>query len=72
MKENKTSEAQIRANRKWEEKNRGKANLHRNRSSARTFCRKYAEEEDIYELIEIYNNENENSKNKLELINKKC
>lgn len=68
MKENKTSDAQIRANRRWEEKNRGKATLHRNRSTTRTFCRKYAVEEDIYELIEIYNNENENSINKLKLI----
>lgn len=70
MKENKTSDAQIRASRKWEEKNREKATLHRNRSTARTFCRKYAEEEDIYELIKIYNDENKNSRNKLELIKK--
>ena len=70
MKENKTSDAQIRANRRWEEKNKKKVRIDTSRRQAKSFVRRYAVEEDIEELIEIYNTENENIKKKLKLIKK--
>ena len=64
MTENKTSDAQARASRKWEEKNPDRKRYLRYRSNARTFVRHWADEEDMQELIEIYKKENENSKKK--------
>lgn len=62
MTEGKTSEAQVRASRKWEEKNPDRRRYIRYRSNARTFVRYWADNEDIDELLEIYKNENPNSK----------
>ena len=70
MQENKVSEAQVRASRAWEEKNKKKVRIDASRRQAKSFVRRYAVEEDIEELIEIYNTENENIKNKLKLIKK--
>ena len=62
MKENKTSDAQIRANRRWEEKNKKKSKVDTYRRMARLFIRNYAEDEDVEELIAIYQEENKNLK----------
>ena len=52
MVENKTSEAQIKASRKWEKKNPGKTRYQRYKSTARTFVRKYAKsDEDVKEML---------------------
>lgn len=62
MKKNKTSESQIRANRKWEENNRDHARKKNYLRSARLFVKSYAEDDDIEELLDIYRKENPNSK----------
>lgn len=54
MTEKKTSEAQIRATRKWEEKNPERRRYLRYRSNARTFVRHWATQEDFEELEEIF------------------
>ena len=54
MTEKKTSEAQIRATRKWEEKNPERRRYIRYRSNARTFVRHWATQEDFEELEEIF------------------
>ena len=59
---NKTSEAQIRANRKWEQKNHEYTKKMRYLRNARTFFRHHADDETVKELLEIYKNENENAK----------
>lgn len=51
--ENKTTEAQRQASRKWEEKNRSKATIDNYRRSARSFVRNHATFEDIEELKEL-------------------
>lgn len=56
MTEKKTSEAQIRATRKWEEKNPERRKYIRYRSNARTFVRHWATKEDFEELEEIFKN----------------
>lgn len=49
MEENKQTEA----NKKWQEKNREKARYLRDRSTARSFIRNRATEEDLEELIQL-------------------
>lgn len=61
MTEKKTSDAQVKASRKWEEKNPDRKRYIRYRSNARTFVRHWANEEDLQELIEIYKKENPNA-----------
>lgn len=61
MKELKTSEAQRRATRKWEQNNPEAKRYLRNRSNARTFARIYAKTlEEVEELVDIFKNENPN------------
>lgn len=62
MTKKKTSEAQVRASRKWEKNNKERASYIRNRSVARTFVRHWAKKEDMEELLEIYKNENKNAR----------
>ncbi len=62
MTEGKASEAQRRATKKWEKNNPERVKYLRNRTAARTFVRHYADDEDLQELIEIFENENENAK----------
>lgn len=50
---NKTSAAQTKANKKWVEANREKANYMRSRSSARSFIRNKATLEDLEELEQL-------------------
>ena len=59
MTEGKASEAQRRATKKWEEQNPKQKRYLRYRSNARTFVRHWADDEDIEELLEIYENENQ-------------
>ena len=49
----KTSEAQMKADKRWREKNREHANYLKNRTSARCFIRNKATLEDIEELKEL-------------------
>ena len=58
MKENKTSDAQIRASRNWEERNREKTTIDTYKRTARMYVRKYANDDDIEELLEAYKKEN--------------
>jgi len=53
MTEKKTSKAQVKASRKWEEKNRKKATIASYRRTARSFIRNHAEAEDIEELRQL-------------------
>lgn len=46
----KLSEARIKANKKWDEKNKAKRRLYLYRSHAKTFIREIASEEDLREL----------------------
>lgn len=62
--ENKASEAQRRATKRWEKSNPERVKYLRNRTAARTFVRHYADDEDLEELIDIYKKENPNSKKK--------
>lgn len=59
MKELKTSEAQRKATKKWEQNNPEAKRYLRARSNARTFARMYAKTiEEVEELVEIFKNEN--------------
>ena len=51
----KVSDAQKRASRKYEELNREKTRINNYRRTARLFVKSYATEEDMQELIKIYN-----------------
>ena len=62
MTEKKTSDAQVKASRRREEKNPDRKRYLRYRSNARTFVRHWADKEDLQELIEIFKNENKNTK----------
>ena len=62
MTEGKVSEAQRRAIKKWEEKNPERKRYLRYRTTARTFVRHWATDADVADLLEIYKNENPNSK----------
>lgn len=53
MGEKKTSEAQLKASRNWEKKNRKKATIASYKRSARTFIRNHAEFEDLEELKQL-------------------
>ena len=52
---NKVSDAQKKASRKYEERNREKTRINSYRRTARLFVKSYATEEDMQELIKIYN-----------------
>ena len=52
---NKVSDAQKKASRKYEELNREKTRINNYRRTARLFVKSYATEEDMQELIKIYN-----------------
>ena len=52
---NKVSEAQKKASRKYEELNRENTRINNYRRTARLFVKSYATEEDMQELIKIYN-----------------
>lgn len=54
MTEKKTSEAQRRATKRWEENNPERKRYLRYRSNARTFVRHWATQEDFEELEEIF------------------
>jgi putative phage-associated protein len=49
------SEAQKKASRKYEERNREQTRINNYRRTARLFVKSYANEEDMQELIKIYN-----------------
>lgn len=49
------SDAQKKASRKYEELNREKTRINNYRRTARLFVKSYATEEDMQELIKIYN-----------------
>lgn len=57
---NKTSKAQLRANKKWKQKNKIKVRMSRYRTTARTFIKHYAMRQEMNELIKIFENENSN------------
>lgn len=57
----KTSKAQRKASRKWEERNREQARKQSYLRTARLYFRTYADDEDVAELLEIYKKENPNS-----------
>ena len=57
---NKVSEAQKRASRKYEERNREKTRINSYRRTARLFVKTYATEEDMQELIKIYSENKDN------------
>lgn len=52
---NKVSEAQKKASRSYEERNREQTRINSYRRTARLFVKSYATEEDMRELIKIYN-----------------
>ena len=58
---NKTSEAQVRASRKWEAQNKEKVAYDTAKRQAKRFVRKFATKADIEELLKIFDEENENS-----------
>lgn len=51
----KVSDAQKKASRKYEELNREQTRVNNYRRTARLFVKSYANEEDMQELIKIYN-----------------
>ena len=57
---NKVSEAQKKASRKYEERNREKTRINNYRRTARLFVKTYATEEDMKELIKIYSENKDN------------
>lgn len=57
---NKVSEAQKRASRNYEERNREKTRINNYRRTARLFVKTYATEEDMKELIKIYSENKDN------------
>ena len=57
---NKVSEAQKKASRKYEERNREKTRINNYRRTARLFVKSYATEEDMQELIKIYSENKDN------------
>ena len=54
----KTSEAQIRATRNYEKRNREQTRINRYKRTARLFVKTYATEEDMKELNEIFKKNN--------------
>lgn len=59
--EKKTSDAQLRANKKWKEKNKELTKYYICKSTAKNFVRVYATREDMQELNEIFEKENKKS-----------
>nr|DAR92644.1 MAG TPA: hypothetical protein [Caudoviricetes sp.]DAS55863.1 MAG TPA: hypothetical protein [Caudoviricetes sp.]DAX98152.1 MAG TPA: hypothetical protein [Caudoviricetes sp.] len=51
---NKTSNAQIRASRNYEDRNRERTRINSYKRTARLFVKTYATNEDMQELIKIY------------------
>ena len=49
----KLSEARIKANKKWDEKNKAKRKLYLYRSHAKTFVREIASDDDLKELCKM-------------------
>lgn len=66
MTDKKTSEAQLRAIKNWRKRNPEKVRYNGAKTSARTFARKYATQEDMDELMEIFKNENKNFKKSID------
>lgn len=64
----KVSDAQKRASRKYEELNREKTRINNYRRTARLFVKSYATEEDMQELIKIYNENKKSWFNKLFIV----
>lgn len=62
MRENKTSEAQIKAVKKWREKNRKKDKIDTYRRMARLYIRNHAEEENLQEVEEWVDERRKNLK----------
>lgn len=62
MEERKTSEAQLKANRKWESKNKEKTKVDSYRRTAKMFIRTHASEEDLIELKNMIEEKLENEK----------
>lgn len=60
--QNKTPRSQLNATRRWEERNREHVRKENYLRTSRLFVRKYADDGDIDELLEIYRKENPNSK----------
>lgn len=58
----KTTEAQRRASKNYKQRNPEQTRINRYRSNARTFVRHHAKEEDMKELLEIFEKENPNGK----------
>lgn len=58
---NLTSQAQLEATRRWEERNRLHARKKNYQRSARLFVRTYADKDDMDELNKIFSNENPNA-----------
>lgn len=56
----KTSDAQMRAIKRWRDDNKEAHRIASYRSTARTFARHYATAEDMEELQEIFEKENKN------------
>lgn len=48
-----TSKAQLKANAKWKEKNKDKQRKYQYRSYAKSYIRKFANMEDLNELLEL-------------------
>ena len=57
---NKTSQAQIKATRNYEARNREQTRISNYRRTARLFVKSYATEEDMQELIKIYSENKDN------------
>lgn len=57
---NKVSEAQKKASRKYEERNREKTRINNYRRTARLFVKSYATEEDMEDLMKIYRENKDN------------
>lgn len=57
---NKVSEAQKKASRKYEERNREKTRINNYKRTARLFVKSYATDEDMEELNKIYSENKEN------------
>lgn len=55
MAENKTSKAQLKANKKWNDKNKDKQRIYRYRSYARKYVRDIASVDDLKELQALIN-----------------
>ncbi len=60
----KTSEAQIRANRNWEKRNKDKVRINGYQRSGRTFIRNHATEEDLKEYEKLIRMRREKLNNK--------